>query len=1206
MKSPLFRIISACVIFVSLQGASMLMAQSSFQPEIAFERLTVKQGLSQGSVLCMLQDSRGFMWFGTEDGLNRWDGHSFKVFRTNPRDTASLARSYIEALYEDKEGTLWVGTKGGLCRFNRATETFTTFRADGKPESLSNAYITSIVDDARGEYLWVGTYGGGLCRMDKKTGKFKTYRKNVGKEGALHSDIVWRLAADKTGAVWVGTYDGGLYRYMSASDNFLRFSSDSSSGGSLGRSDIQALWADRLGRVWIGTNRSGLWSFEYRPISRSGEFKHFSNDPANPATIGSSKVSAVIETRSGEIWAATDNGLSAMNRALEQFQTYRKERAEPESLVNDEVLSLYEDRNGTVWVGTRDGISFFNPKARKFLTYRALPNQVRGLSNNAVWAFAEDRDGKIWIGTEDGLNRMESQPLSGGNGVFEVFRANDVFPNQLEENFISALCVARDGTLWIGTDGSGVYALRQTAVYGKASFEHFIAEEGDAASLTGNSVSKIIEDRDGKIWVATYGGVCRLESIDASGKAQFTRFTYNKDVPAKSLSSPIVLAMCQDRAGLMWIGTENGLTRLDPKTGDTKIYRSENGRPESLSDNAIQFIYEDKAGNLWLATEGGINKFDRASEKFSVVEVSVEGSDAKLLEALKSTVMGIQEDKSGTLWLSTNHGLVRFMPKTGEMRLYEERDGLQGEEFITGAVFTSKNGTMFFGGTNGFSVFHPDSLRTNTNAPSLVFTGFTAFGKPIQLDTVIAEKRHITLNYSNNNFELRFAALSFSFASRNRYRYKLEGFDTDWHYAESGQFDARYTNLDPKEYVFRVQACSYEGSWDEAGSAALVIEITPPFWKTLWFQILSGLLVVGGGFAFVRWRVQAVEDRNKKLERLVELRTKELQDSNEEIKTQFGEIQRQNKILDEQSVEIELKNTELQEAYTALKSSEEQRMMERAHLSQSEKMASLGRLTNGVAHEINNPVNFISGAVKPLKRNMGVLMQLLEQYSIITPDKLSSDTLPAVQQQLREIAEYKEEIQLDARVKQIDDLVGNIGVGAERIAEIVKSLRTLYRPEEEALKTASIHEGIDATIKLLYNQSKYHHIAIQKEYGADVPEILCFPGPMNQVFMNILHNAIQAIGEKGEIRIATTLQANNPKNVVVKIRDTGRGMSPETLGKIFDAGFTTKKDGMGIGLAISKDIIEGKHKGSLAVVSELGVGTEFTVVLPIDGPQSVR
>ena len=1200
------RITVAIVALLGLFATPKLEAQNFSQSDIAFERLTVKQGLSQGTVLCMVQDRRGFMWFGTEDGLNRWDGHSFKIFRSNPRDTSSLARNYIEALYEDKEGALWIGTKSGLCRFNRTSETFTTFRADGKPQSLSNGYVTSIVDDARGEYLWVGTYGGGLCRMDKKTGLFATYRKNSQDAGALQSDIVWRLAADKTGAIWVGTYEGGLYRYMSSSNNFLRFSPDSVSGLSWRGNDIQSLWTDRLGMVWIGTNRSGLWRFEYRPISRSGEFTHFAHDPANPATLGSSKIVAVLETRSGTLWAATDNGLSEMtNRALEQFRTYRRERAETESLVNDEVLSLYEDKSGTVWVGTRDGISFFNPRTRKFLTYRALPNMVRGLSSNAVWAFAEDSNGKIWIGTEDGLNRMESQALSGGGGVFEVFRASDVLPNQLGENFISALHTARDGALWVGTNQTGLYVLRQTNVYGKANFEHFLSVEGDERSLASNSISSIIEDKNGATWIATDRGASRFDGIDASGKAQFTNFRRTPTAPDHSLAGDLVYALYQDRAGVMWIGTESGLTRLDPKTGLTKIYHVESGRPESLSDNSIQAIYEDKAGNLWLATEGGLNIFDRATEKFSVIEQQQEGGDAKIAEALKGTILAIQEDKSGTLWLSTNQGLVRFTPKTGDMRLYDARDGLQGTEFTTGAALTSKNGVMFFGGTNGFSVFHPDSLRANSTIPEVVFTNFTQFGKPIPLDTAIAEKRFIVLRYDRNNFEIQFAALSFSFASRNRYRYKLEGFDTDWHYADVQQYDARYTNLDPKEYTFRVQACNYDGVWNETG-AALVIEITPPFWVRWWFRGAMAVLLLGGSVGFVRWRVKAVEERNKTLESLVDQRTKELQDSNEEIKQQIKEIERQNGILDEQAAEIELKNSELQEANTALKASEEQRMMERAHLSESEKMASLGRLTNGVAHEINNPVNFISGAVKPLKRNLNAITQILEQYSRITPERLTPETLSSVQQHLREIADMKEDVQIEARLKQIDDLVGNIGVGAERIAEIVKSLRTLYRPEEEALKTASVHEGIDATIKLLYNQSKYHHIAIQKEYSPDVPDILCYPGPMNQVFMNILHNAIQAIGEKGEVRITTALQANNPKNVVVKIRDTGRGMSAETLDKIFDAGFTTKKDGMGIGLAISKDIIEGKHKGSISAVSEIGVGTEFTVILPLDGPHSVR
>lgn len=1186
-----------------------LYAQVSPQKDIAFERLTVKNGLSQGSVLCILQDKRGFMWFGTEDGLNRYDGHSFKVFRSSHRDSASLASNYIEALYEDKEGILWVGTKSGLCRFNRITENFTVFRADGKSTSLSKAYITSIVDDARGEYLWVGTYGGGLCRMDKKTGSFKTYTKNSRDAGALQSDIVWRLAADKSGAIWVGTYEGGLYRYMSASDNFLRFTPDAVSGLSWQGNDIQSLCADRLGMIWIGTNRSGLWRFEYRPVSRSGIFTHFANDPANPSTVGSSKIVAVLETRAGALWAATDNGLSQMtNRALDQFHTYRRERAETESLVNDDVLSLSEDRSGTVWVGTRDGISFFNPRTRKFLTFRALPNMVRGLSNNAVWAFAEDKEGKIWIGTEDGLNRMESQALSGGDGIFEVFRANDVLPNQLGENFISALCTTRDGTLWIGTNETGIYALRQTGVYGKANFEHYLSATGDERSLASNSVSSIIEDKSGKLWIATDGGVSRLDGIDANGKAQFTNFHKNGAAPDKALASDRVFAVCEDHTGIMWIGTEQGLTRLDPKTGATKIYRSEKGRTESLSDNSIQAIHEDARGNLWLATEGGLNKFDRMSEKFFFVEQAQEGSDAKIAEVLQGTILAIQEDKNGVLWCSTNQGLLRFNPEKNDFRLYDTRDGVQGAEFITGAAFKSKTGALFFGGTNGFSVIQPDSIRVSSTELPIVFTSFTKFGKAFDtkyLDTAIAEKRCIILPHNENNFDIRFAALSFNFSARNRYRYKLEGHDPEWHYADIGQHDAHYTGVPPGSYIFRVEACNYEGIWGESG-AQLIIEIQPPFWKTWWFNTIAGIIVIGSIAGFVRWRIKAVEERSKILEKLVDQRTKELQDSNEEIKQQIKEIERQNGILDEQAAEIELKNSELQEANQALKDSEEQRMMERAHLSQSEKMASLGRLTNGVAHEINNPVNFISGAVKPLKRNVSAITQLLEQYSAITPDTITVDALPQIQQQLREIADYKDDIQMETRLKQIDDLIGNIGVGAERISEIVKSLRTLYRPEEEALKTASVHEGIDATIKLLYNQSKYHHIAIQKDYGTDVPDILCYPGPMNQVFMNILHNAIQAIDEKGEVRITTALQANNPKNVVVSVRDTGRGMSAETLEHVFDAGFTTKKDGMGIGLAISKDIIELKHKGSISAKSELGVGTEFTVVLPVDGPQSVR
>jgi ligand-binding sensor domain-containing protein len=813
---------------------------------LIFERLTIEQGLSQGRIISILQDKRGFMWFGTEDGLNRYDGIEIRTFASS-NDARSLPSNYIEALYEDKQGTLWVGTKSGLAKFDRVTETFTRYRTTlSDPTTLPNNYVTSIVDDATGAYLWVGTYGRGLARLDKSSQKFTSFRKNTSRSDALQSDIVWRVAADTSGTLWVGSYEGGLYRYNSQTNAFTRFSQDTAKQSAWNRADVQALCTDHNGMVWAGTNQ-GLWKFEYRPVSRSGDFTRYTSDPANPATLRSPIVQAVMEDRQGRMWVGTKNGLHLFDHATEQFTVFQNDPADPNTLVDNEVLSLYEDRSGTIWAGTANGVSFFNPNARKFVTYRAIPNLPTSLSSNVVWAFTQDKQGHIWIGTETGLNRLESKPLS-GVGAFRSFRKNDNVPNQLHDDFISALCAARDGSLWIGTNEGGLHLMRRTEVSNLSDFTAFLSNPEDATSLSSNTISAIIEDKRGKIWIATREGVNRLERIDASGKAVFTRFASIPSKTETSLISPYVLTLVEDKQGFIWAGTENGITRINATSGEMKSFRvvdADTGNMTGISadDNAIQQICESKNGTLWIGTQGGLYKFDRASEKFSKVIVPNNiGYNSARRQVLR-TILGITEDNAGNLWLSTNEGLCRYTPATNGFRFYDTRDGLQSKEFVTGAVLRDKQGNIYFGGVNGFNMFHPDSMQRSSTPPPLVITSFTRYGEAVPLDTAIAEKRQIRLRYDENTFEIGFAALSYSFVSRNRYRYKLEGFEEEWHYAEASN-DARYTNVEPGMYTFHVQACNYDEIWNDEG-ATLTVDIPPPFWATWWFRGLI-FLVIGG------------------------------------------------------------------------------------------------------------------------------------------------------------------------------------------------------------------------------------------------------------------------------------------------------------------------------------------------------------------------
>ncbi|TAE29264.1 MAG: hypothetical protein EAZ92_06670 [Candidatus Kapaibacterium sp.] len=1194
--AAMFPVIFSAIFPSIFPKQTLLFAQSSAAPRnFFFERLTVDNGLSQGHVICMLQDRRGFMWFGTEDGLNRFDGISVKLYKN------MLPSNYIEALYEDREGTLWVGTKSGLAKYDRATEKFTSYQSSNTDSaSLPKNYVTSIVDDISSSFLWVGTYGGGLARLDKVTKKFTTFRKNTSRADALPSDIIWRLTADKSGAIWVGTFKGGIARHMAQSNTFLRFQPDSAASGEL---FVQSLCTDHNGMIWAGTN-NGLWRLEYRPITRTGDFTHYKADPADPTALKSPIINAVLSDRSGRIWAGSNSGLHLFDRVNEQFTHYKHDSADPNSLVNDEVTSLYEDRSGTIWVGTMNGVSFFNPRATKFVTYRPETGRTNSLFGSVVWSFAELPDGRPWVGTEEGLNRLEAKPLS-GVGAFSVFRKNDNLPNQLQDNHITALCTARDGSLWIGTNESGVQRLQRPDVYGLGSFESYLSDDSNPKSLSSNIISSIIEDKQGRIWISTSEGVNRFDGTDASGRATFTRIGSNPKNLATTLSNPAVTSLLADAQGFVWAGTENGLSRINVASLEVKSYRvldeSSDGAISQIGadNNAIQSLLETKDGRIWIGTQGGLYTFDRASEKFTGVLLGKKSGSYATRQQSISAVLGLLEDSAGSIWISSNQGLCRYTPLDSSARFYDTRDGLQGKEFITGAAFKSRSGLMYFGGVNGFNVFHPDSLRQTSIPPPVVLTEFSRYDEPIPLDSSISEIHTITLPHNQSTFDIKFAALSYSFAGRNLYKYFLEGYDEDWH--ETMKNDVRYTNLPPGEYTFRVKACNYDGVWNEEG-LRLRIVIDPPFWHTWWFRLGALIAAAGTIFGGVRWRVKAVQDQNKRLAEQVEERTKQWREANESLTGANEEIMRQNEVLQGQAREIELAHTSLQEKSLAVEKTLNELKQTQMQLVQSEKMASLGQLTAGVAHEINNPVNFISGAVKPLGRNLNILRQTLEQYAAIKPEEVSPAVIAIVQQQLRDIHDYTEEAQLDVRLQQIDDLVGNIGVGAERIAEIVKILRNFSRLDEGALKRVSLHEGIDASLRLLHNQYKNRSLSIVKNYG-DVPEVMCFPGPINQVFMNIIHNATQAIKDSGEVRITTEVDKTNPKNIIVRVSDNGVGIPPEVQKRIFEPFYTTKEAGVGtgLGLSISADIIA-KHQGIIQVKSELGFGTEFSIVLPIDGP----
>lgn len=836
---------------------------------IEFEQISLEQGLSQSAVFCILQDSQGFLWFGTQDGLNRYDGTQFEVYRPRPGDANSLSYHVILSMAQDAQGALWIGTNGG-----------------------------------------------GLNRLERETGRIVRYQHEPGNPHSLSGEYVFAVYADQQGVLWVGTEEG-LNRFDPATNRFVRYQHEPQNPHSLSKGGVQSIYQDRSGTLWIGTDGGGLDRFDWE----TERFAHYGHDPANPHSLSPDAVTSIHEDREGVLWVGTyGGGLNRLERSTGQFTQYRHDPKDPYSLSSDLVRVIYQDRAGVLWIGTHGGgLNRFDPDTGRFLRYQADPTKPGSLSHNFVGAIFEDESGILWIGTlGGGLNH-----ISCASQRFALYRTTPQgaagVQNGLSDNFVWAIFQDRAGALWIGTYGGGLNRFERDS----GSWSHYRHDPGNPTSLSNDTVRAVCQDWQGALWVGTYGGGLNRFEPETG---RFVHDRYDARDPT-SVSHDVIFALYLDRAGVLWVGTQNGLNRFDQATGRFVRYQVEPGNPRSLSHNAVRAIYEDHLGALWVGTEGGLNRFERETEQFtryladpqnphslsseqilSVYEdsagtlwVGTFGGGLNRFERETETfvhygeqdglpsavVYGILEEDTapgpapGHLWLSTNQGLSRFDPRTGtdtpirtRFVNYDVQDGLQGNEFNAGAYLKSASGEMFFGGVNGFNTFYPAEVEPNPYSPPIVLTSLKQGGQEIELERAVESLQQVTLRWPNNLFEFEFAALDYCQPERNQYAYMLEGFDRDWIYVGKQRF-GRYTNLPGKTYTLRIKGTNSDGVWNEQG-LALKVTIVPPFWATWWFRGLVALAVVGGAAAGYRLRVRAVEARSRALESQVAQRTAEL------------------------------------------------------------------------------------------------------------------------------------------------------------------------------------------------------------------------------------------------------------------------------------------------------------------------------------------
>ena len=1050
--------------------------------DIRFARLSTAEGLSQTRVAQIVQDDQGFMWFGTQYGLNRYDGYTFKVFVHDARGPNSLSGVFIGALFKDRDGALWVGCDEFLNKFGPATETFTRYPVP---------FVTHISQDTAGT-LWLAT-GTGLYRLDPATGQIRQYSHDPSDPSSLSSNDVKSSGEDKEGRFWVANREG--------LDEF-----DRRTGKVTLRVPLReplpefSFYEDRFGVFWIvHASGNGLAVLD-RKTNTLTHYSFYEREPPSTAVTG---VVAMLEDKNGNLWLATlGDGLLKFDRERRRFIRYRNDPADPESLAQDSVISLLVDREGNIWAGLGgSGPTRFAstpPTFQQFPHHRGNPNDN---GDTFVGAIFEDRQGVLWTGTREALNRIDR-------------KARRRIPYRTAEPGIPSDVISivedRPGALWVGTFNHGLLRFDQRT----GRFKTYRHNATDPYSLSNDIVPRILVDHKGTLWAATWDGLDRFDPATE----RFT--TYKLDPHSRNL---FYLELVEDREGALWLGTHSsGLHRFDPATGQFTIYRHDMNRPGTLSDNRVNSVYFDRSGTMWVGTQNGLNKLDPKTGRFTVFTQR---------DGLSGNAVGcILEDDHGDLWMSTNSGVARFNSERRTVKNYSTADGLPGPDLTGwGACFKSRTGEMFFGGFSGATAFHPDQVVGTSYTPPIVLTDFRLSGNPVEIGSRSPLQKSIScisdliLSHQQNVFSLTFSALSYSNPATNRYRYNLEGLDHEWNEVGSDRRQATYTTLPAGRYTFRAQGATNSSAWSEPG-VALRIEILPPWWSSWWFRATCAALILFSVSSACHYRLRGIKQRSEQLVLM-----------NAKLEAQIGE---------RKQAEVAMHRAQ-------------------AELAHVTRVITVGEMTAAIAHEVNQPLAAVV-------TNAGACLRWIFGP---TPDL--------------------EEARL---------ALGRIVKDGNRAGEVIGRIRDLVKKSPPRKDRLDINETILEISLLTDAEVRRNRVSFQTRLSRDLPRILGDRIQLQQVILNLIKNAVDAMStvSDGPRELLVSSERDESKGVLVAVRDSGPGFSREALAHLFEAFYTTKPEGMGLGLAISRSIIEA-HGGRLWATPNQPHGAVFQFTLPADG-----
>jgi len=1136
------------LLFGLLLFSTKLAAQDDY---IRFKRITINDGLSLSSVYNIYQDSKGFMWFGTEDGLNKYDGQSVTVYGAHTDQHNLLADKWIERIYEDKSGVIWLGSRSGLTRYNPRTGVFTALRHNPEDtNSLSNDSITAIETDLRNE-IWVGTFRGlnhvdrftsevqrvvpddeelvgltsrisgflsdesgrfwiathkGLYSYDRKSGLF--FSENI--EGLIDTSTTIFHMTQKDEAIWLGT-DRGLVK-VDLSQNrqhqliSLEFSNESAR--------ITRILPDNLGQVWVLTGE-GLYCYRgeeeglQRFLSAGGTTHSLALDPQE----------SLLEDLSGEIWFGTfGNGVYIINPGTLTYKHYTHNPADPESLSENSINCIFQDRSGATWFGTFGaGISILNPHSNRFTLFKNNPYNQNSLSSSFVWTICEASDSTLWMGTNaHGISCYDQR-----HGTYTQYDHNPFNPTSLSHSSIRKIYQDSRGRIWIGTDGGGLDLFNPW----ERSFTHFRHDPADPASISHNSVRTVFEDRDRRIWVGTRDGLNLLLEDEMT----FRRYMTGREQEEGPMRNFIYSSIHQDQWDNIWVGTYGGgLCMLNPEDGTCISFFNDPEDPNTISDNIVFSIHEDQQGRFWIGTNSGLNMFYPATGSFRRFGVS---------EGLANEVIyGILPDNNNCIWLSTNLGICRFNLETFEVKNFDMNDGLQSNEFNGGSYHKGESGKLYFGGVYGMNVIDPDAIEPVKKVPKVTLIQLEVMGKEVRIAGVDLEEEfedlpgrivefegnfytsenvtymeEIVLDYRHRFFSVEFAALNNLQTGDLHYSYIMENLETDWNNAGTRNY-VSYTNMKAGTYLLKVVAENTDGYRSDP-PMQLSILITPPIWLSWWFILLEILVSTT---IVVMIYIYLLKSRTNRL--------------------------------------LKHQNQQISQANEALRKSEKNLM---------ELNATKDKFFSIISHDLKNPFS-----------------------SLLSISDLMVDSFADTERE-----DHK------AGFKKINQSV-------KHLLDLLENLLTWSRSQRGRIKYDPVRFNLSTLVQENIN---LHRLLAEKKgimlLSSEQDEVFAYGDRdmINSVIRNLVTNAVKFTERDRKVEIQLK---PGEKEIEVSIMDEGIGITSEQLAKLFriDEKFkstgTAGEKGTGLGLIICREFVE-KNGGEITVQSAPGKGSVFSFTVPM-------